>query len=148
MHILPFSHLLFNGNTKCYFPNNNHTEAGSKSNISKAFESVYAHAKTRLQGLQPKLEEANPYAYQFPEYGHPKGNVIAYTGELEGVFGTTPVLLSSFARLPAKPILDDMVDKMYVSKPFTVPAITYPNPGMVLANVTEADVDNVLGPMQ
>jgi len=98
MHVLPFSHLLFKGNVNRYFPNNSLTEASSKSNISKAFESVYAHANTRLQGLQPKLEEANPYSYQFPEYNGPNRNVIAYTGELEGVFGTMPVLLSSFSK--------------------------------------------------
>jgi len=37
IHVLPFSYLLFKGNTKCYFPNNGFTEESSKSNISKAF---------------------------------------------------------------------------------------------------------------
>jgi len=104
MHILPFSYLFFKGNTKCYFPNNSFTEESSKSNISKSFDTVYSRANTRLNKLLPKSEEFNPHSYQFPEYSGPDGDVIAYTGELEGVFGDMPVLLSSFSKLPTRTI--------------------------------------------
>jgi len=144
MHVLPFSYLLFKGNTKHCFPNNSFTEESSKSNISKAFDTVYLHANTRLKKLPPKIE-VNPQSYQFPEYSGPDGKVIAYTGELEGVFGDTPVLLSSFSKLPTRPILDNMIDKMYITKPFTLPAITYSNPDTMLTDITKADIDTILG---
>jgi len=97
-----------------------------------------------LKKLLPKIE-VNPHSYQFPEYNGPDGSVIAYTGELEGVFGDTPVLLSSFLKIPTRTILDNMLDKMYVSKLFTVPAITFCNPDTMLTDITKADIDTVLG---
>jgi len=90
-------------------------------------------------------EESNPYSYQFPEYSGPDGDVIAYTGELEGLFEDTPVLVSSFSRLPTRTIIDDMLDKMYVSKPFTLPALTFCNPDTMLTDITKADIDTALG---
>jgi len=146
MHVLPFSYLLFKGNTKHCFPNNSFTEESSKSNIniSKAFDTVYSFANTRLQG-PPKSEDFNPYSYQFPNYSGPDGDVIASTGELEGVFGDTPVLLLSFSKLPTRTILNNMIDKMYITKPFTLPALTFPNPDTMLTNITKADIDTVLG---
>jgi len=106
---------------------------------------AYKNANTRLKGLPQKPEESNPHSYQFPEYNGPDGDVIAYTGELEGVFGDTPVLLLSFSKLPTRTILDDMLDKMYVTKPFTLPALTFPNPDTMLTNITKADIDTALG---
>jgi len=145
MHVLPFSYLLFKGNTWHYFPDNNFTEESSKSNISKSFDTVYSRANTRLHGLPPKLEESNPYNYQFPEYSGPDGDVIAYTRELEGLFEDTPVLLPSFSKLPTRTIIDNMLDKMYVSKPFTLPALTFHDPDTMLTDITEANIDTALG---
>jgi len=85
------------------------------------------------------------YNYQFTEYGGPDGDVIAYTGELEGVFEDTPVLLSSFSKLPTNTIIKDMIDKMYVNTPFTLPTLTFHNPDTMLTDITEADIDTVLG---
>jgi len=67
-------------------------------------------------------------------------------GELKGIYGKTLVLLSRFAQLPRTTILQDILSKMDVSASIvTPPTLTFPNPDMMLANVTKADVDSVLG---
>jgi len=54
------------------------------------------------------------------------------TGELEGVFNGSPVLLSRLQELPAKGILEDMLKHWH--------ALHHASPYMMLADVTEGDV--------
>jgi len=57
-----------------------------------------------------------------------------------------PVLLPRFTQVPITGILQDMLNKMEVSLPqVALPVLTFPNPDTMLTNITEADIDAVLG---
>jgi len=96
--------------------------------------------------MKTKSSRHNMHGFQFPTY---KGSEVedvddGSTGELEGVFEGKPVLLSRFEQLPTKSILQDMIDKMDVSKPIAaLPALILPDADTMLADVTEGDVEDL-----
>jgi len=148
MHVLPAQNALFSNNkTKIYFPQNTYDEGKSERTIGSAFEGAFNHAKNRMDKKKTQALYTNPHNTQFPIYrGTDDVDVDdGSTGELEGVYRGTPVLLSRFTQVPVTGILQDMLNKMEVSPPKgTLPALTF-NPDTMLTDITEADIDTVLG---
>jgi len=149
MHVLPAQNALFTNNkTKCYFPENTYDEGKSERAIGNSFDGAFTHAKNRLDKIKTKALHHNPHNKQFPTY---KGTENAdvndgSTGELEGIYGKTLVLISRFSQLPIRGILQDILNKMNFSSSIApLSALTFPDPDMMFADITEADVDSVLG---
>jgi len=149
MHVLPTQSALFSNNkTKSYFPQNTYDEGKSERTIGNAFDAAFNHAKNRLDKKQTQASYINQHNTQFPIYrgtDDPDAD-DGSTGELEGVFGGTLVLLSRFTQVPITGILQDMVNKLDRSPPqVALPTLTFPNPDTMLTDITEADIDTFLG---
>jgi len=149
MHVVPTQNALFSNNkTKSYFPQNTYDEGKSERTIGSTFDGAFNHAKNRMDKKKTQALYSNPHNTQFPIYrGTDDPDVDdGSTGELEGIYGKTPVLLSRFTQVPMKGILNDMINKLDVSPPkVTLPALTFPNPGTMLTDITKANIDAVLG---
>jgi len=51
-----------------------------------------------------------------------------------------------FSKLPIRGILEDMLNKMDFSASVApLPALIFPNPDIIFANITKADVDTAFG---
>jgi len=149
MHVLPTQSALFSNNkTKSYFPQNTYDEGKSERTIGNAFDVAFNHAKNRLDKKQTQALYINQHNTQFPIYrgtDDPDAD-DGSTGELEGVYGGMLVLLSRFKQVPITGILQDMVNKLDHSPPqVALPTLTFHNPDTMLTNITEADIDTVLG---
>jgi len=96
MHVLPTQSALFSNNkTKSYFLQNTYDEGRSERTIGNAFDAAFNHAKNRLDKKQTQALYINQHNTQFPIYrgtDDPDAD-DGSTGELEGVYGGTPVLL-------------------------------------------------------
>ena len=149
MHVLPTQKALFSNNkTDKYFPQNTYDEGKSVRTIGNAFEAAYNHANNRLNKIQTQASYTNPHNREFPIYrgsDDPDTN-DGSTGELEGVYKGMPVLLSRFTKVPIRGILQDMADKLDIT-PSQVPppTLTFRDPDTMLTDITEADIDTVLG---
>jgi len=136
MHVLPAQNALFsNKKTKRYFPENTFDEGKSERSIGNAFDGAYTHATNRLNKTKTQALYNDPHNRQFPIYrGTDNADVNdGSTGELEGVYGKTPVLLSRFSKLPIRGILQDMLDKMNFSSTIApLPTLTFSNPDKIL----------------
>jgi len=130
MHVLPIQSALFSNNkTKSYFPQNTYDEGKSERTIGNAFDAAFNHAKNRTDKKKTQALYTNPHNTQFPIYGGIDDPDVddGSTGELEGVYGRMPVLLSRFTQVPMKGILSDMINKLDGNPPkAAVPAITFP----------------------
>jgi len=64
----------------------------------------YNHGKNRSENIKTQASYNNPHNRQFPIYrGTDNPDVDdGSTGELEGIYGKMPVLLSRFSQLPTK----------------------------------------------
>jgi len=149
MHVLPAQNALFSNNkTKKYFPQNTYDEGKSQRTIGNAFEAAYIHAENRLNEKQTQALYTNPHNSEFPIY---RGTDDLYTddgstGELEGVYEGMPVLLSRFTKVPIKGILQDMANKLDINpSQVPLPTLTFRDPDTMLTNITEADIETVLG---
>jgi len=142
LHVLPNQYLLYKGDTKRYFPNNNYDEGKTQREIGKSFDGAYDHANSRLAKEKTKATHRNPHSFQFPTYKgtDEEDENDGSTGELEGVFMGMPVLLSRFEQLPAKTIINDMIKKSDLRS--HTPALTLPDADMMLPDVTEGDVED------
>jgi len=149
MHVLPAQNALFSNNkTKRYFPENTNDEGKSEREIGKSFDGAYTHVTNRLNKIKIQASHHNQNNKQFPIYRGTENPDVddGSTGELEGVYSEMPVLLSRFAKLPNKSILQDILNKMDISPPIvTPPVLTFPNPNITFADITEADVDTAFG---
>jgi len=149
MHVLPTQNALFSNNkTKSYFPQNTYDEGKSERTIGNAFDAAFNHATNRLNKKQTQALYTNPHNREFPIYrgtDDPDTN-DGSTGELEGVYDRMPALLSRFTKVPIRGILQDMANKLD-RNPSQVapPALTFRDPGTMLTDITEADIDTVLG---
>jgi len=109
---------------------------------------AYIHAENRLNKKQTQASYTNPHNKEFPIY---RGTDDPYTedgstGELEGVYNGTPVLLSRFTKVPIKSILKDMANKLDRSpSQVAPPTLTFRYPDTMLTDITKADIDTVLG---
>jgi len=149
LHVLPAQNALFSNNkTKKYFPQNTYDEGKSERTFGNAFDAAYIHAQNRLTKQQTRASYTNPHNREFPIYRgtDDPDTDDGSTGELEGVYNRTPVLLSRFTKVPMKGILQDMANKLDLT-PSKVPppALTFCNPDTMLTHITEADIDTVLG---
>jgi len=148
-HVLPAQNALFSNNkTKSYFPQSTYDEGKSERTIGSAFDGASNHAKNRMDKIKTQALYNNPHNTQFPIYrGTDDADVDdGSTGELEGVYSKMLVLISRFTQVPITGILQDMLNKMEVSPPqVALPVLTFPNPDTMLTNITEADIDTVLG---
>jgi len=149
MHVLPTQSGLFSNNkTRSYFPQNTYDEGKSERTIGSAFDGAFNHAKNRLDKKQTQASYINQHNTQFPIYrgtDDPDAD-DGSTGELEGIYGGMPVLLSRFTQVPITGILKDMVNKLDHSLPQAiVPVLTFHNPDTMLTDITKADIDTVLG---
>jgi len=93
--------LFSNNKTKHSFPGNTYDERKSEKEIGKSFDGAYTHANNRLNKIKSQALHHKPHNKQFPTYrGTENADVEdGSTGELEGVYGRMPVLLSRFAQL-------------------------------------------------
>jgi len=66
MHVLPNQYLLYRGDTKRYFPNNNLTEKSTANEIGGSFYGAYIHIAARLKNV--KASETNSHNKEFPIY--------------------------------------------------------------------------------
>jgi len=100
MFCQPKNALFSNNKTKRYFPENTYDEGKSERSIGNAFDGAYNHAKNRSEKIKTQALYNNPHNRQFPIYrGTDNADVNdGSTGELEGVYGKTPVLLSRFSK--------------------------------------------------
>jgi len=97
MHVLQAQNALFSNNkTKSYFPGNTYDEEKSERTIGSAFDGAYNHGKNSSENKKTQASYSNTHNRQFPKYrGTDDADVDdGSTGELEGVYGKTPVLLS------------------------------------------------------
>jgi len=125
---------------------NTYDEEKSERAIGNSFEGAFTHAKNRLKKTQALHH--NPNNRQFPTYRGTENADLddGSTGELEGFYGKMLVLLSRFAQLPIRGILQDICNRMDIS-PSIAPlaALTFPDPNMMFSDITNAVVDCVLG---
>jgi len=149
MHVLPTQSALFSNNkTKSYFPQNTYDEGKSERTIGSAFDAAFNHAKNRMDKKNTQVSYINQHNMQFPIYRGTDDSDADddSTGELEGIYGRMPVLLSRFTQVLIKGIISDMVDKLDHNPPKAiVPAITFPDPDTMLTNITEANIDTAFG---
>jgi len=149
MHVLPAQNALFSNNkTKKHFPQNTYDEGKSERTIGNAFDAAYIHAQNRLNKQQTQALYTNPHNRVFPIYrGSDNPDTDdGSTGELEGVYDGTPVLLSRFTKVPIKGILQDMANKLDLNPAqIPLPTLTFHDPDTMLTNITEADINTVLG---
>jgi len=141
MHVLPNQYLLYRGETDCYFPENMETEKKMQSILGSSFVGAIKHREAVLKGQYDPNLAYNPNPDLFPTY---KGKLDKLpTGELEGVFGGKPVLLSRFEELPTKGIIEDMIMKMEANQPVsTLPALTFFDADWMVSDVTGGDIED------
>jgi len=67
LHVLPNQYLLYRGDTKHHFPNNNLSEGSATAEIGKSFTRAYRHKNARLkkakQKPQSKTQITNSFTY-------------------------------------------------------------------------------------
>jgi len=131
LQVLPAQNALFMSDPKHYFPGNTYDEGKSEREIGKSFDGAYTHANNRLKKIKIQALHHNPHNKQFPIYrGTDNADVDdGSTGELEGVYSRTLILISRFLTLPKTTILQDILRKMDVSA--SLPDITFPNPEII-----------------
>jgi len=117
MHILPKQNLLYKGDTKGYFPNNNLSEKTAANEVGNSFAGSFEYRDVILNGEQTYPSKHNKHYFQFHTYKAFEDNGLP-TRELKGVFEGKPVLLSRFEELPTFSILADMIKKQDLTLEF------------------------------
>jgi len=69
MHVLLNQYLLYRGDTKHYFPNNNLTEKSTANEIGGSLYAADHHRAVRLQRLRPKPQKPTNITSSFPYTG-------------------------------------------------------------------------------
>jgi len=150
MQVLPHQAALFKDDTKRYFPNNTYNEGRTQRKIGKAFKGAVDYYQAKKKKELATAHFHNPVNDQFPTFRGSDNEAVdnGPTGELKGLYCKTPVLLSRFSNMLIYGILQDMLNRTDFDAITARPFLTFPDPDTLLADVTQADVDNVLGPLQ